>query len=971
MKGKKSKNQTDNNEQEKKQKKNNYNKKQDKIQYIYSLLNLEPYINDKEKQEINKEKNLNITEKIKNEKESDISNKIEKEKENEYNNNNKNAKNSTIDDKDDINNNELKEYIKEVRDYLEIEKSYYIKDENEKPEEINKPKLLKKKYSDIEVEENINNNQIYNVTSNEQITEVKDQIFKIIISNNIEENIYYEGKLFNKDRHQNKYYPNIVKYRCKNYRKNEKTRDTTFCNALIYRKIDNKNYYFKLDKDHTKECLEIQEIEIKTNVNLIGSYNEFINKCMNYLDSTEYYNKKELTTKLQDIYNENKYNFKLKENTIKNIIGRWKNNSLRFTKYAAIENKNNKKGELRLYDYTNTVIYTSNKKNPISAEYFIWTSDQIIARIRKSKHLFIDSTFHHPKNYTQLMIIIFKDFITAEYYPGFYILMSNKTEILYDLILKSISRIITQQEIYKIDFITITTDTELALINAINNNFPETKRLGCWFHLSQDLIREARIMGLLNSKSNKINVNTTYEIITQLSLLPLEYKGDMEILKEKLNIILVQYPEYYNYIVKYFIESKLKYFRDGNYDYSKFPPDIRSNSILERYNKLVKTELGEKRTCNWVVFMNFINKEIDRINGILGKNENINVLYSKKNTKFGTKKFNHDNTANDKKLENDFNKVKISDKWLKQKINNCRYNAYITLFYFIYSSFVKDLDEKDNHLLTELNKLILNLAQDVSDKNYNNIVIFLQKNNIDSNNNLIDQIIRENDEEKKAKLIENMQANLAIDNFSSGYIVQLFSIFKNNPNFCLKEKKFSECIICGKKNSELVDDSKPFIYVNKENIKLKNIFNILLEECKEKYIYDCECRKNSSEDLLCTKVKYMIESYPNYLNVLFDMSYHDLVLYKDNVFKIAEDTIILGFKKEYKLKGIISLPSYDHYICIIFNPIGKYIDNKFKSNYIYYHDGTKNEGKICMINYPEDWKDLGIPYILVYEMLKN
>ena len=111
------------------------------------------------------------------------------------------------------------------------------------------------------------------------------------------------------------------------------------------------------------------------------------------------------------------------------------------------------------------------------------------------------------------MIIIFKDFITAEYYPGFYILMSNRTELLYDLIFKSISRIITQQEIYKLDFISITTDTELALINAINNNFPETKRLGCWFHLSQDLIREARIMGLLNSKSNKINVNITYEII--------------------------------------------------------------------------------------------------------------------------------------------------------------------------------------------------------------------------------------------------------------------------------------------------------------------------------------------------------------------------------------------------------------------------------------------------------------------------
>ena len=53
-----------------------------------------------------------------------------------------------------------------------------------------------------------------------------------------------------------------------------------------------------------------------------------------------------------------------------------------------------------------------------------------------------------------------------------------------------------------------------------------------------------------------------------------------------------------------------------------------------------------------------------------------------------------------------------------------------------------------------------------------------------------------------------------------------------------------------KKNTEIVEDSKPFIYVNKENINKKNIFNILLEECKEKYIYDCECRKNAIEDLL-------------------------------------------------------------------------------------------------------------------------
>ena len=59
----------------------------------------------------------------------------------------------------------------------------------------------------------------------------------------------------------------------------------------------------------------------------------------------------------------------------------------------------------------------------------------MIARIRLSKHLFIDGTFHHPIGYSQLLIIIFKDILSSEYIPGCFILMSNKTEILYDLVL--------------------------------------------------------------------------------------------------------------------------------------------------------------------------------------------------------------------------------------------------------------------------------------------------------------------------------------------------------------------------------------------------------------------------------------------------------------------------------------------------------------------------------------------------------
>ena len=491
-------------------------------------------------------------------------------------------------------------------------------------------------------------------------------------------------------------------------------------------------------------------INIKNETNLIGNYNDFINKCFAFLDSTEIYNKKEFSTRLLQIYNENKYNFKLKENTIKNTIGRWKNISLRFTKYHAIENNLNKNGELILWDYTNTVIYTRNKKNPLSCEYFIWSTDPIIALLRNSNHLFVDATFHHPIGYSQLLIIIFKDIISKEYYPGFYILMTNRTEILYDLIFKSVIRIITQQKSYTLNILTITTDTELALINAVHNNFPTANKIGCWFHLNQDLIREAKIMGLFNKQNKDIDPNITYEIISQLSLLPLNYKGDIEYLKNQLNVILLQYPKYYNYITTYFISNKLRYFQDGTYDYSKFPPDIRSNSILERYNKIVKTELGEKRTCNWVNFMHFINKELSRINEILATNKNFNILYFQKTTKFGKSKYNYEYNKENKstKIES-FNKRNITQEWLKQKFNNCRYNAFITLFYFNFSSYITDNEEKNSIQLKEMNNLIIKLTEEVNDKNYMDIVIYLQKHKYDTNNFIIDNIIKEEDPEKK------------------------------------------------------------------------------------------------------------------------------------------------------------------------------------------------------------------------------
>ena len=54
--------------------------------------------------------------------------------------------------------------------------------------------------------------------------------------------------------------------------------------------------------------------------------------------------------------------------------------------------------------------------------------------------------------------------------PGFYILMSNKSEYLYDIISKLIIRIITQNNQYNFRLTIITINQEQSFINSVNVN---------------------------------------------------------------------------------------------------------------------------------------------------------------------------------------------------------------------------------------------------------------------------------------------------------------------------------------------------------------------------------------------------------------------------------------------------------------------------------------------------------------------
>ena len=155
--------------------------------------------------------------------------------------------------------------------------------------------------------------------------------------------------------------------------------------------------------------------------------------------------------------------------------------------------------------------------------------------------------------------------------------------------------------------------------------------INCFYHYKCNIIKNAKLLGLCNKKNKDIDINITKKIINELCIMPLKYNGNVNYVLDKIKDLSKAYPYYNNFLNEYFVKNKIKYFIDDSLNYSKYPKNVRSNSILERYNRHVKEQINKKRYCNWIIFLKFINTELSRVDNILSKNENINIAFSKKN----------------------------------------------------------------------------------------------------------------------------------------------------------------------------------------------------------------------------------------------------------------------------------------------------------------------------------------------------
>ena len=206
--------------------------------------------------------------------------------------------------------------------------------------------------------------------------------------------------------------------------------------------------------------------------------------------------------------------------------------------------------------------------------------------------------FHPPPEFSQMLIIMYKDIISNLKIPGFYCLLNSKKELLYNYVLESIINILNPHKKFKLEIETIVTDQEQGLVNAVEANFPNAHRISCLFHYKQDLLRAIKSYGLYK----KENKDVSNKIINILGKLPFIYKSDVSIIKKNCDDIIEKYPEYYNYITNYFLPSKMKYFEDNSLNYFDVPKDCRSNSFLENYNGYIKEKLGKR---DWSIVLIF------------------------------------------------------------------------------------------------------------------------------------------------------------------------------------------------------------------------------------------------------------------------------------------------------------------------------------------------------------------------------
>ena len=411
-------------------------------------------------------------------------------------------------------------------------------------------------------------------------------------------NITYKGKIYylmTKIKNINKV--NILHYYCRNHDTCKSSLDGkrhSLCESKIdLNKKDNK---YILITDHSDKCREFDKVILEnssiTNKE-IENRDKYKEELINILNSNPLIVLSNFKKLALELYRGNDFKFDLKKSFIRNLYYRWKKDNIIFTKFSVFSTNKTINGEIYMCEFLIKSIYKNNNSDKqIQHEHIIFISPFQIRKIIKTPHLYIDCTFIYPQDFCQLIVILYYDIDIQKRSPGCYILINNKTENGYKLSFKSFKNIITLEDTIQLSLISYSTDFEKALYNAIEDTFPNIRRLGCFFHYSYNIRKKLKEYNIIK----KENAKDGETFLKDLLSIPFKIQNNEYIIDE----IFKKYinnPDVKNFKT-YFYKQWENLIKSGILNYAYASVEQRSNSFIENYNRRIKSEL-----CKYIIYI--------------------------------------------------------------------------------------------------------------------------------------------------------------------------------------------------------------------------------------------------------------------------------------------------------------------------------------------------------------------------------
>lgn len=267
---------------------------------------------------------------------------------------------------------------------------------------------------------------------------------------------------------------------------------------------------------------------------------------------------------LNKIKNEN--NFTIKNSKLNKIYYPWRNNTKIFHWISIFDNIYTKDNIYFLRDQEATLLYDDdNNKNFYRHRHVIWISPIFIKLLQETEHIYIDCTYISTKEFYQLLIIMGYNQLIDIKIPCAYVLMNNKTEKSYNLILSEILNIITIENNVKLKLISITSDFEKGLINGIKNIFKEIRHVGCLFHLVKNIRINLLKIGLFNKHIKDI----TNFFLKDISSLPFKIDNNIKVIDDIFNMYYKEHAvkNFNNILDKFKNDIWKPFFENGSLNY--------------------------------------------------------------------------------------------------------------------------------------------------------------------------------------------------------------------------------------------------------------------------------------------------------------------------------------------------------------------------------------------------------------------